>query len=136
MALADVKIYFKQLEAQRNEMQADLADFEKAMRQGYITEDRLEDVKADFAIVDTNYQRVAYLIWLFEIPARKKQHKTKKQRQAAYIRKAKAAKHYAQDKELINKFSLAKSDMEAVLAENENVLLKFKEDLNKLIDNK
>lgn len=120
MALADVKAFFKQLQSQRDEMKADLADFENALAEGHITEDQLQSVKEDFDLVETNYQRVLYIMYLFDIPNRH----------------SKKTKFLQANRKLIEQFSLNKSDEDALITENENVIKHFRDELKRLKDNK
>lgn len=114
MALADVKIYFKQVEDQWFEARENLTDFEQALKEGYITEDRLACVKEDFAIIDDNYQRLAFIMHLFAIPNRHSKKLTQS------------------DKMLIEKLSLAHADSTYVIKENEDALARLRADIKKL----
>lgn len=114
MSLVDVKIYFKQVENQWFEAKTDLVDFEQALKDGYITEDRLESVKEDFAVIDENYQRLAYIMHLFAIPNRHSKHLTKA------------------DQKLADTLSLAKADTDYVLQENEDALVRLRADIKEL----
>lgn len=71
MAIRDVKQYLMTVQAQVLEMKNDLADFEQAFKDGYITEDKLVEVKDDVAKLDINYQRLLYIDYLLAIPNRK-----------------------------------------------------------------
>ena len=113
MAVADAKAYFLTLEKQRNELKADLDDFKKALEDGYITEDQLQGVYQDFDIVDTNYQRIAYFMWLLGLPRR---HKNMTR----------------EDKELLEKFKFVKSDEESIALENSDVMKYCRAEMKKL----
>lgn len=114
MALADVKVYFKQVEDQWFEARHDLADFEQALKDGYITEDKLKDVKEDYAIIEANYQRLAYIMHLFAIPNRHSRTLT------------------LADKKLVDKLSLVRANSNYVLQENQDALKKLRIDIKKL----
>lgn len=114
MALADVKTYFKQVEDQWFEAKADLADFEQALKDKHITEDQMADVKENFAILDENYQRLAYIMHLFAIPNR-------------HSRKLTTA-----DIKLANKLSLVGADEDYVLRENEDALKNLRAEIARL----
>ena len=114
MALADVKVYFKQVEDQWFEAKADLADFEQALKDKHITEDQLADVEENFAILDENYQRLAYIMHLFAIPNR-------------HSRKLTQA-----DLKLADKFSLVGADEDYVLKENEDALKNLRAEITRL----
>lgn len=72
MALRDVKEYYYTMLGQYLEVKNDLADFEQALKDGYITEDKLEEVKQDVAQIQTNIERIQYIMYLFELPNREK----------------------------------------------------------------
>lgn len=80
MALKDFKQYLVHVQGQYLEMKQDLADFEQAFKDGYITEDKLTDVKDTIAQLETNYQRLLYVAYILEKPNRKdKKRKFEKQ---------------------------------------------------------
>ena len=70
MAVRDVKEYYYKLLVQSAEMKADLEDFEKALKAGYITEDKLDEVKEQVNIIQANFERVGYIMYLLELPNR------------------------------------------------------------------
>lgn len=121
MALSDVKAFLKQQEAVRNEMKADMKDFEEALAAGHITEDQLTGIKEEFDLVDTNYQRLLYIMYLFEIPNRN----------------SRRTKFLKANQNLIKQFSLNKSDAEAIKLENESALTQLRAEIKRLkTDNK
>ena len=120
MALADVKAYFKQVEQMRQDAKSDLEDFEQGLKDGYVTEDRVAEIRDEFAKIDTNYQRLLYIMWLFDIPNRR----------------AKKVKFNKANQDLIARFSLAKSDAEAVQLENSDALAKLRQEIKLLKKNK
>ena len=109
MAIADFKDYFYRMERARFEAKNNLADFEEAVKAGNITEDRLAEVKRNFEIVDTNYQRTAY-IW-FLIRKRKKRTASKA------------------DELLAQQFAELKADLDSVEAENSEAIDNMKTEL-------
>lgn len=115
MALADVKVYFKQVETQWLEAKNDLKDLEQALKDGYITEERLTDIKADFDIIDTNYQRLAYIMHLFAIPNRHS-HKQSKAEQ-----------------DLAKKLTLVQADDDYVGLENQDALTNLRKHIDQLL---
>lgn len=116
MALRDVKEYYYNTMMQYLTMKEDLADFEQALADGYITEDKLEVVKADIAAVEQNYQRLAYIMFLFNLPQRK--HKQEKFLKA--------------NTKLIDEFARLKADKDAVINGNKDILSHFKQELQRL----
>ena len=116
MAVRDVKEYYYKLLVQSAEMKADLEDFEKALKAGYITEDKLDEVKAQVDVIQANFERVGYIMYLLELPNKaSKQGKWKKQ-----------------NSKLINHFVEAKADEEAVFDENKSALDRLRVELRKL----
>ena len=58
MAIKDVKRYYYQMQAQYLEMKADLADFEQALQDGFITEEQLAAAKEEVVKIKNNYDRL------------------------------------------------------------------------------
>ena len=79
MALRDVKEYYFKMLGQYFEMKADLADFEQALKDGFITEEQMQAAIDDVDRVKQNYERLSYIMYLLNLPNRKsKQEKYKK----------------------------------------------------------
>ena len=79
MAIKDVKIYYYNMLGQYLEMKDDLKDFEQALKDGHITEDKLADVTKDVEDLQNNYARLSFIMYLLELPSRKnKKEKFKK----------------------------------------------------------
>ena len=116
MALKDVKQYYYNMQAQYLEMKADLEDFESALKAGHITEDQLQSVKDDIAKLEQNYQRLAYILFLFEQPNRKE----------------KVAGFNKRNEGLTNYFTELKASEAEVKLENESVLNHIRQELKKL----
>ena len=75
MALRDVKNYYFKMLAQYMEMKSDLADFEQALKDGFITEEQLQTAFEEVNKVQQNYERLSYIIYLFNLPNRKSKRK-------------------------------------------------------------
>ena len=116
MAVRDVKEYYYKLLVQSAEMKADLEDFEKALKAGYITEDKLDEVKAQVDIIQANFERVGYIMYLLELPNRD----------------SKKGKWKKQNSKLTNHFVEAKADEQAVFDENKSALDHLRVELKKL----
>ncbi len=116
MAVRDVREYYWTLLAQQEEMQNDLADFTEALQNGYITEDKLEEVKSQIAELQVNYDRLTWVKELLDKPNRKK----------------KQAHWEKQNRCRLNKLRQAKADDAAVIAENEAILREVNAELEKL----
>ena len=116
MALIDFKRYMFKTEAQYVEMKEDLKDFEQALKDGYITEDKLVSVKEDVEMLEQNYKRLLYVAFLLEIPKRN----------------SKKAKYKNANKALINYFEELGAGENAVIEENKSLLTKIRAELKAL----
>lgn len=56
MAIKDVKVYFYNMLGQYLEMKEDLKDFDQALKDGHITEDKLEEVYKDVQDLRAGYK--------------------------------------------------------------------------------
>lgn len=116
MALKDVKYYYYTMLNQYLEMKADLADFQQAFADGYITEDQLENVRNEVYILESNYERLSYIMYLLEMPNRP----TKK------------AKYMKSNKPIEDHFANLSADARAIECENASALKHLREELKKL----
>lgn len=116
MAIKDVKHYYYTMQAQYLEMKADLADFEEAVKNGFITEEQLDAAREEVAKVENNYDRLSYIMYLLEIPNRQK----------------KRAKHAEVNRNLLNFFECNSGSMTEVEAENKSALDALRLELKKL----
>lgn len=119
MAVKDFKEYLITVQQQVLEMKADLADFEEAFKNGFITEDRLEEVKNEVAQMEINYQRLIYIDYLLDIPSR---------RRKKYLQRKK-------NKALLAELKSQKADEESVIAENKEHAEKVHKKLTELTKN-
>ena len=116
MAVADVKAYFKKVEKQYRELKDNMKDFDEAFAKGYITEDRLTEVKKWCNVVETNYERLAYIMHLLAIPNKHGKKLTKA------------------DEKLRQSLSMLKADENYVLVENQDALVNFRKEVEKLLN--
>ena len=71
----------------------DLADFEQGLKDGHVTEQQVEDLRAEYQRMDDNYQRLLYVGYLLELPKskwRKKRFRRKHDDLEIYLDKANA----------------------------------------------
>ena len=119
MAVKDVKEYYFKLIAQKAELEADLADFEEALKNGFITEEQMQAAKDELVPYQINLDRLTYIMYLLELPNRK----------------AKKAKFAKQNKKILDELGKRNADESSVIAENKSALDAFrkevKEHLNK-----
>jgi len=116
MAVRDIREYYWKLLAQQEEMQNDLEDFTEALQNGYITEEKLEDVKTEVSRLKENVDRVAFILYLLEKPNRPE----------------KKPKYDKANKSLLQEFENRNSTEEQVLAENKSALDHIRAELKKL----
>ena len=120
MAVKDVKEYYFKLIAQKAELEADLADFEEALKNGFITEEQMQAAKDELVPYQINLDRLTYIMYLLELPNRK----TKK------------AKFANQNKKILNELEKRNADEQSIIAENKSALDAFRKEVKKLLNKK
>ena len=116
MAIKDVKEYFYTMLAQYLEEKQNLEDFADALKEGLITEEQMQDVMSSVASLEENYHRLAYIMYLLNMPNRA----VKKQ---GYIR---------QHKSILDEFKRLGADIDSIKDENIDALKHFKAALKEL----
>lgn len=116
MAVKDVKNYFFTMLVQYLEEKQNLADFEQGLKEGLITEEQLQEALDVVKDLETNYYRLAYIMFLLDMPNRK----TKK---SAYIK---------QNKVILEELKSLGADIESIKKENTDALIHFKAALKNL----
>ena len=120
MAARDVKEYYFKLIAQKAELEADLADFEEALKNGFITEEQMQAAKDELIPYQINLDRITYIIYLLELPNRK----------------AKKAKFAKQNKKILDELGKRNADEQSVIAENKSALDAFRKEVKELLNKK
>ena len=120
MAARDVKDYYFKLIAQKAELEADLADFEEALKNGFITEEQMQAAKDELIPYQINLDRLTYIVYLLELPNRK-------------TKKAKFAK---QTKKILNELERRNADEQSVISENKSALDGFRKEVKELLNKK
>lgn len=110
MAVREVREYFYTMLNQYLEEKQNLADFEEALKEGFITEERMQEALDTVADLEKNYHRLVYIMYLLDMPKRK-------------VKQAKYTKQY---KALIDEFKRLGADIESVTTENSDALAHFK----------
>ena len=110
MAIKDVKHYFYTMLMQYLEEKQNLADFEEALKYGRITEEEMQEITDIVADLETNYHRLAYIMFLLDMPNRKS-------KKDAYIR---------QYKPILNELEALGADIDSIKKENSDALIHFK----------
>ena len=93
MAIRDFNLYLVNVQAQVLATKNDLADFEQGLKDGHVTEQQVEDLRAEYQRMDDNYQRLLYVGYLLELPKpkwRKKRFRRKHDDLEIYLDKANA----------------------------------------------
>lgn len=116
MAIKDVRQYFYTMLSQYIEEKQNLADFEEALKNGLITEEQMEEAMATVTDLENNYYRLAYIMYLLDMP-------NSKDKKKIYV---KQYKNIAEELERLG------VDVESVKAENTDALIHFKAALDKL----
>lgn len=116
MAIKDVKNYYYTMLAQYLEEKQNLEDFSAALKDGLITEEQMQEVMENVANLEENYHRLAYIMYLLNMPNRI----TKK---PAYVRQHRA---------ILDEFSRLGVDIESIKEENIDALAHFKAALKDL----
>ena len=120
MAVKDVKKYYFKLIAQKAELEADLADFEEALKNGFITEEQMQAAKDELIPYQINLDRLTYIMYLLELPNRK-------------TKKAKFAK---QNKKILDELEKRNADEQSVISENKSALDAFRKEVKELLNKK
>ena len=120
MAVKDVKEYYFKLIAQKAELEADLADFEEALKSGFITEEQMQAAKDELIPYQINLDRLTYIMYLLELPNRK----------------AKKAKFAKQNKKILNELEKRNADEQSVISENKSALDAFRKEVKELLNKK
>ena len=120
IAVKDVKEYYFKLIAQKAELEADLADFEEALKNGFITEEQMQAAKDELIPYQINLDRLTYIMYLLELPNRK----------------AKKAKFAKQNKKILNELEKRKADERSVISENKSALDAFRKEVKELLNKK
>ena len=120
MAVKDVKKYYAKLIAQKAELEADLVDFEEALKNGFITEEQMQKAKDELIPYQINLDRLTYIIFLLELPNRE----------------AKKVKFAKQNKKILNELEKRKADEQSVINENKSALDGFIKEVKKLLNKK
>jgi hypothetical protein len=118
MAIRDVKEYYFKMLNQYLEMKADMADFEQALKDGFITEDQMQYALEEVNKVQQNYERLSYIMYLLNLPKRKA--------------KQKQYKANAMNAAIETEFADRNADSKAVEIENKDALAAFKQEMAQL----
>lgn len=113
MALKDVKKYFKEEEKLYFDMLNSLNEMQKEFEEGNVTEEELNKMLLPVTDIKNIYLLLAYVIYLFNQPNRKK----------------KVPKYKKQNKEINSFFGNNGLSMDETLEKDKDILKTFKENL-------
>ena len=116
MAVKDVKNYFYTMLCQYIEEKQNLADFEEALKAGYITEEQMQEAIENVASLETNYHRLVYIMYLLDMPNRA----------------SKKANYVKQHKTILDELQRLGADIDSIKEENSDALIHFKAALEAL----
>ena len=116
MARRHVIKYYKEVQDQYIEMLHQANEFEKALKDEFITQEQITQYKEIVAKLKENYERLSYIMFLLNMPNKK----------------SKEAHYKKQNKNIVN--YLNNSSEEFVLKEDEDVLLKLRQFIKKELE--
>lgn len=120
MATIDVKKYYYKMLAQYLEMKNDLADFEQALEDGFITEEQVLAAKEEVSRLEENYHRLTYIVYLLELPKRNSKRK----------------KFEKSNEKFMTRFKQLGADIDTIVDENTSCLMHFRAELDALKNSK
>lgn len=104
MSVKDVRKYYAEISEQYEQMISEIRDFEQEAMNGMFEPEKLDEIKQRIQPLKTNFERIAYIIFLLDKPNKKKKEKS-------YIKR---------NKKKLSK--LTNATTEAVKEENNEVL--------------
>lgn len=116
MAVRDVRQYYYTVLSQYLEEKQNLADFEEALKEGFITEEQMQEAIDTVADLETNYYRLTYIMYLLDLPSSKK-------KKPVYVR---------QYKKILDELKKLGADVDSIKEENTDALIHFKAVLKSL----
>ena len=111
MALRHVKKYFSQVASQYFQMTKMLEGFEQELKEGKVEESQVQLARNMISSLKDNYDRLAYIVYLFNLPNDPRSRKNKERDQLR----------------LKNYFFRVKADGDSIEFENKDVLEHLKE---------
>lgn len=116
MAVKDVRNYFYTMLMQYLEEKQNLADFEEALKEGFITEEQMQAALENVTDLENNYYRLVYIMYLLDMP-------NKKSKKAGYVR---------QYQPILDELKRLGADIDSIKEENSDALIHFKAALKAL----
>ncbi len=116
MAIKDVRNYYYTMLAQYLEEKQNLADFEEALKEGYITQEQMQEALNNVNNLEVNYHRLVYIMYLLDMPNRDS-------KKTGYVKQHKA---------ILDELQRLGADIDSVKEENSDALIHFKAALKAL----
>jgi len=116
MAVKDVRNYFYTMLMQYIEEKQNLADFEEALKDGNITEEQMQEAMQVVADLEENYHRLAYIMYLLDMPNRKS-------KKVGYVKQYEA---------VLEELKRLGVDIDSIKEKNSDALIHFKAKLDAL----
>jgi hypothetical protein len=116
MAVKDVRNYFYTMLLQYIDEKQNLADFEEALKAGHITEEQMQEALENVKVLETNYHRLVYIMYLLDMP-------NKGSKKTGYVK---------QYKGILDELKRLGADIESIKEENSDALIHFKAALEAL----
>lgn len=110
MALKDVRDYYYSMLAQYLEEKQNLEDFAEGLKEGFITEEQMQEAVEIVEKLEENYHRLTYIMYLINMPNRP----------------SKKTGYTNQHQAILNEFKRLGADTDSVVSENEDMLKHFK----------
>ena len=76
MSKKHVDAYYKQVCEQYMQLKKEIKDFEKECSEGMIEPEQLDNLKQNVQPLMDNYQRISYIMYLFNLPNKKDKQKS------------------------------------------------------------
>ena len=116
MAYIDVKLHYNQIEQQYLQMVEMMNRVDKEYKDNKITQEQFDVLSKQIQVIKSNYERISYIMFLFNIP------KSKKNKHKFSSKTNKLEKGY----------NLLQSDRNTIINENTYVLKEIEKVLNNL----
>ena len=118
MSLKDFRQHLASVQSQYLGAKEDLKDFDEALKAGYITEEKLQQVKEDFERIDMNYQRLLYVDYLINMPRFGRRRFNNKKSNKAKLKQAQENK--ADEASVLEENDILRADIQNELKKIEN----------------
>lgn len=107
MAIKDVVQYYKECESQYKEFKEEMDDFKLLCSQGMVSPEVVENAQKMLAMVEDNYKKLSYIIFLLNKP----------------VKKEKFNRYLGQNKKLVEK----STSKDKVMAQNSKCIKEIKD---------